>query len=184
MDQFLNLVADDVLIDNDMTKAKKKDTNYNAMTPDGKSRFKKGNPGRKPGSKNKLSYHAAHRMEELGLDPLQGYIDVLEKARATGNLIVEERALAKLMQFRYAGLHHSMITTVDEKDLEVSVTKFEMPESMGKGGTKNERSAILDKDPDENENDSHPLGVNVTRFSSPRHTSRHTSPGSDEESTS
>jgi hypothetical protein len=138
-----------------------KDTSYNATRADGKSRFKEGNPGRPKGSKNKLSFQAAERMEELGLDPLEGYRELLQKARATNNLAVEERALSRLMQFRFAGLHHSMVTNVDEKDLEVSVTKYEMPaESMGKGDEANDECSRNG----ENENDSHLKGVNVTKF--------------------
>lgn len=144
-----------------MSKTKAKDTSYNETRSDGQSRFKEGNPGRPKGSKNKLSFQAAERMEELGLDPLDGYRELLAKARATGNLAVEERALSRLMQFRFAGLHHSMVTNVDEKDLEVSVTRFEMPaESTGEVGTANDECSRID---DENETDSH-LGVNVTRF--------------------
>jgi len=144
-----------------MSKEEVKDTSYNATRQDGQSRFKEGNPGRPKGSKNKLSFQAAERMEELGLDPLDGYRELLAKARATGNLAVEERALSRLMQFRFAGLHHSMVTNVDEKDLEVSVTRFEMPaESTGEVGTANDECSRID---DESEKDSH-LGVNVTRF--------------------
>ena len=144
-----------------MSKEKAKDTSYNSTRNDGQSRFKEGNPGRPKGSKNKLSFQAAERMEELGLDPLDGYRELLAKARATGNLAVEERALSRLMQFRFAGLHHSMVTNVDEKDLEVSVTRFEMPdEPTVKGGTANDECSSIE----ENENDSHLDGVNVTRF--------------------
>jgi len=137
-----------------MAEAKKitKDPRYNSTREDGQSRFKKGNPGRPKGSKNKLSFQAAERMEELGLDPLMGFVELLQKARASGNLAVEERALSRLMQFRWAGLHHSMVTNVDEADLEVSVTKFEMPDGLGKMGEGNDRSSRLD---DTNENDSH-----------------------------
>lgn len=137
-----------------MATAKKiqKDPRYNATREDGQSRFKKGNPGRPKGSKNKLSFQAAERMEDLGLDPLIGYVELLQKARADGNLAVEERALSRLMQFRWAGLHHSMVTNVDEADLEVSVTKFEMPDSMGKMDIGNDGSSSLK---DEDENDSH-----------------------------
>ena len=144
-----------------MSKEKAKDTSYNATRNDGQSRFKDGNPGRPKGSKNKLSFQAAERMEELGLDPLDGYRELLAKARATGNLAVEERALSRLMQFRFAGLHHSMVTNVDEKDLEVSVTRFEMPDDATvKGDEANDECSSID---DENETDSH-LGVNVTQF--------------------
>ena len=96
-------------------------------------------------------------MEDLGLDPLMGYVELLQKARADGNLAVEERALSRLMQFRWAGLHHSMVTNVDEKDLEVSVTKFEMPDSMGKMDEGNDRSSS-------SESSEPGLGVNVTKF--------------------
>lgn len=128
-----------------MTESKKdKSSNYNAKRADGQSRFQKGNPGRPKGSKNKLSFQAAERMEDLGLDPLQGYVDLLMKARADGNLAVEERALSRLMQFRWAGLHHSMVTNVDQEDLEVSVTKFDMPDGLGKGGIENDESSSFD----------------------------------------
>lgn len=128
-----------------MTESKKdKSPNYNAKRADGQSRFQKGNPGRPKGSKNKLSFQAAERMEDLGLDPLQGYVDLLMKARADGNLAVEERALSRLMQFRWAGLHHSMVTNVDQEDLEVSVTKFDMPDALGKGGIGNDGSSSFD----------------------------------------
>ena len=96
-------------------------------------------------------------MEDLGLDPLMGYVELLQKARAEGNLAVEERALSRLMQFRWAGLHHSMVTNVDEKDLEVSVTKFEMPDGLGKMDEGNERSSS-------SESSEPGLGVNVTKF--------------------
>ena len=96
-------------------------------------------------------------MEELGLDPLMGFVELLQKAREAGNLAVEERALSRLMQFRWAGLHHSMVTNVDEADLEVSVTKFEMPDSMGKMDEGNDRSSSI-------ENSEPGLGVNVTKF--------------------
>jgi hypothetical protein len=141
-----------------------KDTSYNETRNDGQSRFKDGNPGRPKGVKNKLSFQAAERMEELGLDPLDGYKELLAKARATGNLAVEERALSRLMQFRFAGLHHSMVTNVDEKDLEVSVTRFEMPaDPTGKGGTAIDETSRLEES-DGNETDSHLDGVNVTQF--------------------
>lgn len=128
------------------SKKVQKDPRYNAMREDGQSRFKKGNPGRPKGSKNKLSFQAAERMEDLGLDPLLGYVELLQKARAEGNLAVEERALSRLMQFRWAGLHHSMVTNVDEADLEVSVTKFEMPNSTGKEGIENDRSSSFEEE--------------------------------------
>ena len=138
-----------------------KDTSYNETRNDGQSRFKDGNPGRPKGVKNKLSFQAAERMEELGLDPLDGYKELLAKARATGNLAVEERALSRLMQFRFAGLHHSMVTNVDEKDLEVSVTRFEMPaDPTGKGDAAIDECSRSDVD----ETDSHLDGVNVTQF--------------------
>ena len=142
-----------------MATAKKiqKDPRYNSTREDGQSRFKKGNPGRPKGSKNKLSFQAAERMEDLGLDPLMGYVELLQKARADGNLAVEERALSRLMQFRWAGLHHSMVTNVDEKDLEVSVTKFEMPDGLGKMDEGNDGSSS-------SESSEPSLGVNVTKF--------------------
>ena len=148
-----------------MSKEKVKDTSYNETRQDGKSRFKEGNPGRPKGVKNKLSFQAAERMEELGLDPLEGYRELLQKARATNNLAVEERALSRLMQFRFAGLHHSMVTNVDEKDLEVSVTKFEMPDNS----TPNVDTAIDESsrinNPEESKHiKSQEIGVNVTRF--------------------
>ncbi len=133
------------------TAKKNPDPTYNETRSDGQSRFKKGNPGKPKGTKNKLSFQAAERMEELGLDPLQGYVDLLRKARESGNQAVEERCLSRLMQFRWAGLHHSMVTNVDEKDLEVSVTKFEVPEGWGKGGIESDRSSSFN---DTNENDS------------------------------
>jgi len=133
------------------TAKKNSDPTYNETRSDGQSRFKKGNPGKPKGTKNKLSFQAAERMEELGLDPLQGYVDLLRKARESGNQAVEERCLSRLMQFRWAGLHHSMVTNVDEKDLEVSVTKFEVPEGWGKGGIESDRSSSFN---DTNENDS------------------------------
>ena len=144
-----------------MSKEEVKDTSYNATRSDGQSRFKEGNPGRPKGVKNKLSFQAAERMEELGLDPLEGYRELLAKARATNNLAVEERALSRLMQFRFAGLHHSMVTNVDEKDLEVSVTRFEMPtEATVKGDEANDECSRIEG----NENQSHLKGVNVTQF--------------------
>jgi hypothetical protein len=144
------------------SKKVQKDPRYNSVREDGQSRFKKGNPGRPKGSKNKLSFQAADRMEDLGLDPLLGYVELLQKARAEGNLAVEERALSRLMQFRWAGLHHSMVTNVDEADLEVSVTKFEMPDSMGKTDTVNDESSSLQA---ESEPDL-PANVHVARFKS------------------
>ena len=157
----LNQVADG----NTMSKRITKDTRYNATREDGKSRFKAGNPGRPKGVKNKLSFQAAERMEQLGLDPLQGYVELLMKARATNNLAVEERALSRLMQFRFAGLHHSMVTNVDEKDLEVSVTKFEMPaESTGKGDEANDKSSKISNHKEEMDIKSEEIGVNVTKF--------------------
>lgn len=148
-----------------MSKTKVKDTSYNSTRQDGKSRFKEGNPGRPKGVKNKLSFQAAERMEELGLDPLDGYRELLAKARATGNLAVEERALSRLMQFRFAGLHHSMVTNVDEKDLEVSVTRFEMPaDVMGKGDTANDESSRINNHDEEKDTNCEEIGVNVTQF--------------------
>lgn len=148
-----------------MSKEEVKDTSYNETRNDGRSRFKEGNPGRPKGVKNKLSFQAAERMEELGLDPLDGYKELLAKARATGNLAVEERALSRLMQFRFAGLHHSMVTNVDEKDLEVSVTRFEMPaDPTGKGGTANDGSSRITNHTDEMDTDCEEIGVNVTQF--------------------
>jgi len=144
------------------SKKVQKDPRYNSVREDGQSRFKKGNPGRPKGSKNKLSFQAADRMEDLGLDPLLGYVELLQKARAEGNLAVEERALSRLMQFRWAGLHHSMVTNVDEADLEVSVTKFEMPDSMGKTDTGNDESSSLQA---ESEPDL-PANVHVAQFKS------------------
>ena len=142
------------------SKKVQKDPRYNSVREDGQSRFKKGNPGRPKGSKNKLSFQAADRMEDLGLDPLLGYVELLQKARAEGNLAVEERALSRLMQFRWAGLHHSMVTNVDEADLEVSVTKFEMPDSMEKTDIGNDESSSL---PGESEPDL-PANVRVAQF--------------------
>jgi hypothetical protein len=144
------------------SKKVQKDPRYNSVREDGQSRFKKGNPGRPKGSKNKLSFQAADRMEDLGLDPLLGYVELLQKARAEGNLAVEERALSRLMQFRWAGLHHSMVTNVDEADLEVSVTKFEMPDSMGKTDIENDESSSLQA---ESEPDL-PANVRVAQFKS------------------
>lgn len=149
-----------------MAESKKdKTSNYNAKRADGQSRFQKGNPGRPKGSKNKLSFQAAERMEDLGLDPLQGYVDLLMKARADGNLAVEERALSRLMQFRWAGLHHSMVTNVDQEDLEVSVTKFEMPDGLGKMDIENDQSSSFDPGPDPLEPDL-PANVRVAKFKS------------------
>jgi hypothetical protein len=140
-------------------RQKDADPTYNEKRQDGQSRFKKGNPGKPLGTKNKLSFQAAERMEELGLDPLQAYVSLLEKARETGNLAVEERCLSRLMQFRWAGLHHSMVTNVDEADLEISVTKFEAPSEWGKGGIESDGSSSSDADaPDPH------LGVNVRSF--------------------
>jgi len=136
---------------------------YNHSKGEGKRGFREGNPGRPKGSRNKLSLQAVDKMVELGFDPIEQYMEVLNKARQTGNLAVEERALSRLMQFRYAGLHHSMVTNTDDTDLEVSVTRFELPEMMGKVDEANDESTNFD-DNSVADDAAGPTGINVTRF--------------------
>lgn len=116
--------------------------------------------GRPKGKKNKFSLSAADRMIELGFDPIEQYLDLLAKVRAEGNQQLEERILSRLVPFRFAQLHHTMMTDTKDIDLQVKVANFMAPESMGNNGESNVENSGED---DTNEADSH-LAVNVTKF--------------------
>ena len=118
-----------------------------------------GRLGRKPGSKNKYSLSAADRLIELGFDPVEEYLKLLAKARKAGNEALEERILSRLMPFRFASLHHSLMTTTEDVDLQVNVTRFESP-ALGKNGSESDEVAGQPADDDVTDD----LGVNVTRF--------------------
>ena len=120
----------------------------------------KGKGGRPKGKKNKFSLSAADRMIELGFDPIEQYLDLLDKVRADGNQQLEERILSRLVPFRFAQLHHTMMTDTKDIDLQVKVANFMAPESMGNNGEANvEKSEASDEPLDDA-----PLAVNVTRF--------------------
>jgi len=113
--------------------------------------------------KNKFSLSAADRLIELGFDPVEEYLKLLAKARKAGNEGLEERILSRLMPFRFATLHHSLMTNTEDADLTVNLTQFESSNS-GKNGSESVEPARRDDSFDvENETHSH-LGVNVTRF--------------------
>jgi hypothetical protein len=124
--------------------------------------FKEGNPGRPKGSHNKLSLAAVDKMIDAGFDPVDQYMRLLAKAQEQNNLVIEERALSRLIQFRYSSLHHSMVSNADDSDLIINVTRYE---ADGSGDTDegNADSTRLPDDRDEDEADVD-LGVNVTRF--------------------
>ena len=124
------------------------------------ARTKRVKAGRPKGKKNKFSLSAADRMIELGFDPIEQYLELLDKVRAQGNQQLEERILSRLVPFRFAQLHHTMMTDTKDLDLQVKVAQFQAPESLGKiEGESVEKS----QDHDANENDSHP-DVRVVRF--------------------
>lgn len=95
---------------------------YNDET---RQRFKAGNPGRPKGSKNKLSLHAVEKMVELGLDPIEQYVDLLARARAAGNLNVEANCLGVLAKYRYSSMSATDISNPEDDDLQVNVTSFD-----------------------------------------------------------
>ena len=120
----------------------------------------KGKGGRPKGKKNKFSLSAADRMIELGFDPIEQYLDLLDKVRADGNQQLEEKILSRLVPFRFAQLHHTMMTDTKDIDLQVKVANFMAPEPMGNNGEANvEKSEASDEPLDDA-----PLAVNVTRF--------------------
>ena len=123
-------------------------------------RTKRAKGGRPKGKKNKYSLSAADRMIELGFDPIEQSLELLDKVRADGNAALEERILSRLVPFRFAQLHHTMMTDTKDLDLQVNVTQFQVPKLSGKIDTGNVENS---QDQDEDENDSH-LGVNVKRF--------------------
>ena len=123
-------------------------------------RTKRAKPGRPKGKKNKFSLSAADRMIELGFDPIEQYLELLDNVRAEGNRQLEERILSRLVPFRFAQLHHTMMTDTKDIDLNISVAKFQAPESLGKIEVENVENS---QDQVEDEIDSH-LGVNVKRF--------------------
>jgi len=148
-------------------------------TPDGRG-FKKGNPGRPKGAKNKLSLHAVDKMIDTGFDPIEAYMELLNKARQQGNIAVEERALSRLIAFRYSSLHHSMVTNADDADLEISVTNYNDPTARVNSDVQNDNSTRKEKQ-SKKDNATHSqlegenldktnsyeqFGVNVTSFKS------------------
>ena len=137
-------------------------SDYNHTAGEGRSGFKEGNPGRPKGSHNKLSLAAVDKMVDAGCDPVDQYISLLKKAQEQGNLVIEERALSRLIQFRYSSLHHSMVSNADDSDLTVNVTRYEA-DGSGDMGDVNATSTRLPDEPDDAEPDAD-LGVNVTRF--------------------
>ena len=102
---------------------------------------------------------AADRLIELGFDPVEEYLKLLARARKAGNEALEERILSRLMPFRFASLHHSLMTTTEDVDLQVNVTKFESP-ALGKNGSESDEVGGQPADDDATDD----LGVNVTRF--------------------
>ncbi len=114
---------------------------------------------KKTRGKNKFSLSAADRLIELGFDPVEEYLKLLAKARKAGNEGLEERILSRLMPFRFATLHHSLMTNTEDADLTVNLTQFESSNS-GKNGSESVEPA---EEIVEDETQSH-LGVNVTRF--------------------
>ena len=86
--------------------------------------FRRGNPGKPKGVKHKYSLNAVEQMVACGFDPIDAYLDLLERAREAGNLIVEERILSRLMPFRFPTLHHSLLTNMEDSDLKISLIKF------------------------------------------------------------
>lgn len=95
---------------------------------DTRQRFRTGNPGRPKGSKNKLSLHAIEKMVELGLDPIEQYVDLLSRARAAGNLNVEANCLGVLAKYRYSSMSATDISNPEDEDLQINVTSFDTPD--------------------------------------------------------
>ncbi len=137
-------------------------SDYNHKAGEGRSGFKEGNPGRPKGSHNKLSLAAVDKMIDAGFDPVDQYMQLLAKAKEQNNLVIEERALSRLIQFRYSSLHHSMVSNADDSDLTVNVTRYESDDS-GNMDEANGTSTRLPDEPGDPEPDAD-LGVNVTRF--------------------
>lgn len=135
-------------------------SDYNHKSGDGRTGFKEGNPGRPKGSHNKLSLAAVDKMIDAGFDPVDQYMQLLAKAKEQNNLVIEERALSRLIQFRYSSLHHSMVSNADDSDLTVNVTRFEAPAGSGYMDEANAESTRSDDDSEPTDD----LGVNVTRF--------------------
>lgn len=135
-------------------------SDYNHKAGEGTTGFKEGNPGRPKGSHNKLSLAAVDKMIDAGFDPVDQYMQLLAKAKEQNNLVIEERALSRLIQFRYSSLHHSMVSNADDSDLTVNVTRFEAPAGSGYMDDGNAESTRSDDDPGPTDD----LGVNVTRF--------------------
>ena len=122
--------------------------------------------GRPKGSRNKYSLSAADRMIDLGFDPIEQYMKLLDEVRAEGNKVLEERILSRLVPFRFATLHHSLITNTQDTDLQVNVTQFQVPDVSLKNGDGNAditEAPGAELEPASTE----PLGVNVTRFAPP-----------------
>jgi hypothetical protein len=137
-------------------------SDYNHTAGEGNTGFKEGNPGRPKGSHNKLSLAAVDKMIDAGFDPVDQYMSLLKKAQEQGNLVIEERALSRLIQFRYSSLHHSMVSNADDSDLTVNVTRYEA-DGSGDRGEANAATTRLPDEPGDAEVDAD-LGVNVTRF--------------------
>ena len=114
---------------------------------DTRQRFAAGNPGRPKGSKNKLSLHAVEKMVELGLDPIEQYVDLLARARAAGNLHVEANCLSVLAKYRYSSMSASDISNPEDEDLQVNVTSFEAPQ-----WGKNDEAKVSETQPASSEN--------------------------------
>ena len=112
---------------------------YNDET---RQRFRTGNPGRPKGAKNKLSLHAVEKMVELGLDPIEQYVDLLERARAAGNLNVEANCLSVLAKYRYSSMSATDISNPEDEDLQVNVTSFDAPQ-----WGKNEEAKVTETQP-------------------------------------
>lgn len=104
--------------------AEAKRYDYNDET---RQRFRTGNPGRPKGAKNKLSLHAVEKMVELGLDPIEQYVDLLQRARAAGNLNVEANCLSVLAKYRYSSMSATDISNPEDEDLQVNVTSYGAP---------------------------------------------------------
>ena len=114
---------------------------YNDET---RQRFREGNPGRPKGSRNKLSLHAVEKMVELGLDPIEQYVDLLARARAAGNLNVEANALGVLAKYRYSSMSATDISNPEDEDLQVNVTSYD---ASGLGNNGEAKVAITPADP-------------------------------------
>jgi hypothetical protein len=86
-------------------------------------------------------------MVELGLDPIEQYVDLLARARAAGNLNVEANCLSVLAKYRYSSMSASDISNPEDEDLQVNVTSFEAPQ-----WGKNEGAKVAETQPASSEN--------------------------------